>query len=112
MAAVRQPRPNRSRTDSSASAAGSPASSGAGSSRTPSGPIISTDSTSARPRIAMASWPVSLPEMANWLDASASVIIPVSGDLASTANFALVVSGVPTSGENTNTSGAAAASGS
>ncbi len=60
----------------------------------------------------MASLPVSLPEMANWLDANASVISPVSGDLASTANFALVVSGVPTSAENTNASGAAGASGS
>ncbi len=28
------------------------------------------------------------------------VINPVSGDLATTANFALVVSGVPTNGEN------------
>ena len=50
--------------------------------------------------------------MANWLDASASVSRPVSGDLATTANFALVVSGVPTSEENTNASGAAGASGS
>ena len=33
--------------------------------------------------------------MAKWLEASASVSIPVSGDLATTANFALVVSGVP-----------------
>ena len=39
--------------------------------------------------------------MAKWLEASASVSMPVSGDLATTANFALVVSGVPTSGENT-----------
>ena len=60
----------------------------------------------------IASLPVSLPEMANWLEASASVIKPVNGDLATTANFALVVSGVPTNGENTNTSGAAGASGS
>ena len=36
----------------------------------------------------------------------------MSGDLATTANFALVVSGVPTSGENTNASGASGASGS
>ena len=49
---------------------------------------------------------MSLPAIANWLDASASVSSPVSGDLATTANFALVVSGVPTSGENTNASGA------
>ena len=39
--------------------------------------------------------------MAKWLEASASVSRPVSGDLATTANLALVVSGVPTSGENT-----------
>ena len=50
--------------------------------------------------------------MAKWLDESASLSIPVSGDLATTANFALVVSGVPTSGENTNASGACALSGS
>jgi hypothetical protein len=51
---------------------------------------------------------VSFPAIANWLEASASVSIPVSGDFATTANFALVVSGVPTSGENTNASGAEA----
>jgi hypothetical protein len=44
--------------------------------------------------------------MAKWLEASASVSSPVSGDFATTANFALVVSGVPTSGEKTNASGA------
>ena len=36
----------------------------------------------------------------------------MSGDFATTANFALVVSGVPTSGEKTNASGASGASGS
>ena len=51
---------------------------------------------------------MSFPAIANWLEASASVSIPVSGDFATTANFALVVSGVPTSGENTNASGAVA----
>ena len=50
--------------------------------------------------------------MAKWLDASASFRRPVSGDFATTANFALVVSGVPTSGEKTNASGASGASGS
>jgi len=55
---------------------------------------------------------VSLPAIAKWLEASASVSRPVSGDLATTANFALVVSGVPTSGENTNISGARGSSGS
>ena len=43
--------------------------------------------------------------MAKWLEARASLSMPVSGDFATTANFALVVSGVPTSGENTNASG-------
>ena len=55
---------------------------------------------------------MSLPAIAKWLDASASVSRPVSGDLATTANFALVVSGVPTSGENTNINGAWGSSGS
>ena len=50
--------------------------------------------------------------MAKWLEASASLSRPVSGDLATTANLALVVSGVPTSGEKTKTSGASGASGS
>jgi hypothetical protein len=53
-----------------------------------------------------------LPAIAKWLDASASFNRSVSGDFATTANFALVVSGVPTSGENTNASGASGASGS
>ncbi len=50
--------------------------------------------------------------MANRLEARASVSRPVSGDLATTANFALVVSGVPTSEEKTKASGASGASGS
>ena len=74
----------------------------------PSPSTSRTDSCGARPRITIASCPVSFPAIANWLEASASVSIPVSGDLATTANFALVVSGVPTSGENTNASGAVA----
>ena len=60
----------------------------------------------------MASLPVSLPAIAKWLEASASFSRPVSGDFATTANLALVVSGVPTSGENTNASGASGPSGS
>ena len=60
----------------------------------------------------IASWPVSLPAIAKWLEASASLSRPVSGDLATTANFALVVSGVPTSGEKQNASGASGPSGS
>ena len=55
---------------------------------------------------------MSLPEIAKWLEDKASLSMPVSGDLATTANLALVVSGVPTSGENTNASGACADSGS
>ena len=112
MAAVRHPRPCVRRTDSSASAAGISASSVAGTSRTSSWVIKSTDSTSARPRMTMASLPVNFPEMANWLEANVSVRSPVNGDLATTANFALVVSGVPTNGEKTNAKGASGASGS
>ena len=48
--------------------------------------------------------------MAKWLEASASLSLSVRGDLATTANFALVVSGVPTSGEKTKASGASGAS--
>jgi hypothetical protein len=50
--------------------------------------------------------------MAKWLEASASFKRPVRGDLATTANFALVVSGVPTRGEKTKASGASGPSGS
>jgi len=50
--------------------------------------------------------------MAKWLEASASLRSPVSGDFATTANFALVVSGVPTRGEKQNASGASGPSGS
>ncbi len=50
--------------------------------------------------------------MAKWLEDSASLSSPVSGDLATTANLAHVVSGVPTSGENTKASGASGPSGS
>ena len=56
--------------------------------------------------------PVPLPAIAKWLEASASLSRSVSGDFATTANFALVVSGVPTSGEKTKASGASGASGS
>ncbi len=80
--------------------------------RTSSRSITTTDGSSHAPRSTIASWPVSLPAIAKWLDASASVSRPVSGDLATTANFALVVSGVPTSGENTNINGACGSSGS
>jgi hypothetical protein len=55
---------------------------------------------------------VSLPAIAKWLEARASVNRPVCGDFATTANFALVVSGVPTKGEKTKISGAGGESGS
>ena len=77
-----------------------------GSSDTPLPSIKSTDGRRSAPRSTIASWPVSLPAMAKWLEASASVNRPVSGDLATTANLALVVNGVPTNGEKTNISGA------
>src|SRR5690349_2013224 len=112
IAAVRQPWPKRCFAAASASAADSPVRSAAGSSRTPSASTSSTDSWRARPRTTIASLPVSLPAIANWLDASASVSRPVSGDFATTANFALVVSGVPTSGENTKASAASGPNGS
>ena len=67
---------------------------------------------SQAPRTTIASWPVSLPAIAKWLEASASLSRPVSGDFATTANFALVVSGVPTSGEKQKASGASGPSGS
>ena len=53
-----------------------------------------------------------LPAIAKWLLARASQTKPVSGDFATTANFALVVSPVPTSGENAKTRGASGESGS
>jgi hypothetical protein len=64
------------------------------------------------PRTTIASLPVSFPAIAKWLEASASFSMPVRGDFATTANFALVVSGVPTSGEKQNASGASGDSGS
>ena len=66
----------------------------------------------ARAATTIASKPVRLPAMAKWLDASASLSSPVSGDLATTANLADVVSGVPTSGEKQKASGASGPSGS
>ncbi len=78
----------------------------AGSSRTSSPSTSSTLGRARAPVTTIASCPVSLPAMAKWLEARASVSSPVSGDLATTANLALVVSGVPTSGEKTKASGA------
>ena len=101
IAATRQPRPSPWRSRVPACAAVSPARSAASVRRAPSPSMSSADGVAQAPRITIASYPVSLPAMAKWLEASASVSRPVSGDLATTANFALVVSGVPTSGENT-----------
>src|SRR5919109_769471 len=56
-----------------------------------------TTSTRA-PTTTRASAPVRLPARAKWDDDNASLSRDVSGDLASTANLAEVVSGVPTSG--------------
>ena len=64
------------------------------------------------PTITIASTPSALPATAKRELDSASVSIPVSGLRPTTANFADVVSGVPTSGEKANTTGAAGASGS
>ena len=80
--------------------------------RAPCSSTTSAPGASHAPRTTIASFPVSLPAIAKWLEASASFKRSVSGDLATTANFALVVSGVPTSGEKTNASGAPGASGS
>ena len=110
--ATRHALPRRSRSRVSASAAESPQRSPAGSSRAPSPSITRTEGSSHAPRTTIASLPVSLPAIAKWLDASASLSMPVSGDLATTANFALVVSGVPTSGEKQKAIGASGPSGS
>ena len=112
IAATRQAGPSRSRRRSSAAAADRPQRSSAGSIRAPSPSTSSTEGSSHAPRTTIASLPVSLPWMAKWLEASASFSRPVSGDFATTANFALVVSGVPTRGEKTNASGASGPSGS
>ena len=74
--------------------------------------MISTDSSGARPTMTMASQPQLLPAMAKPLLARESLMRSVSGLLLTTANFAEVVSGLPTSGLNAKTSGASGASGS
>ena len=61
----------------------------------------------ARPTITIASQPQRLPASAKPLLASESLMRSVSGLLLTTANLADVVSGLPTSGLNTKTSGAA-----
>src|SRR4051812_23834453 len=109
--ATRQALPSRLRSRCSASAADRPQRSPAGCSRGPSPSTSSTDGSAQAPRTTIASWPVSLPAMAKWLEASASLSSPVSGDFATTANFALVVSGGPTSGEKKKAWGAPGARG-
>jgi len=52
-----------------------------------------------------------LPEIAKWEDDSESLILCVNGLLARIANFADVVSGLPTRGLNTNSNGASGPSG-
>src|SRR5262249_24497889 len=64
------------------------------------------------PAITNASKPAFLPAIAKCDDDRASLSRPVSGDLQTTANFADVVSGVPTSGLNATPSGAAGSNGS
>jgi hypothetical protein len=60
----------------------------------------------------MASTPLRLPAIAKWELERLSLMNPVSGDFATTASLADVVSGVPTSGEKLKMSGASGASGS
>ena len=74
--------------------------------------MISTEGSDALPTMTMASQPQRLPARAKPLLASESLMRSVSGLLLTTANFADVVRGLPTSGLNTNTSGASGASGS
>ncbi len=59
-----------------------------------------------------ASYPVRFSAIARWLPDSESPMNPVSGDFASTANFAEVVMEVPTNGLVTKMSGLSGASGS
>ena len=75
--------------------------------------MTSTDELGgAARRCTMASQPQRLPASAKPLLASESLMRSVSGLLLTTANFAEVVSGLPTSGLNAKTSGASGASGS
>ena len=74
--------------------------------------MINAEAPAARPTITIASQPQRLPAIAKPLLASESLIRSVSGLLLTTANFAEVVSGLPTSGLKAKTSGASGASGS
>ena len=71
----------RSRSRASASAALSPHRSSAGAIQTELPSIMSTEGSAQQPRTTIASCPVSLPAIAKWLEASASVNRPVSGRL-------------------------------
>ena len=83
-----------------------PRRSSAASRRTRPSSMINTESSAARPTMTIASQPHRLPAIAKPLLASESLIRSVSGLLLTTANFADVVSGLPTSGLKANTSGA------
>ncbi len=74
--------------------------------------MTSTDGAAQAPVSTTASQPARLADRAKCDEDSASLRRSVSGDLATTANLALVVSGVPTSGLRQKMSGASGASGS
>jgi hypothetical protein len=74
--------------------------------------MVSTDGAEQAPRITMASQPVRLAAIAKWEEESASLSRSVNGDLATTANLAEVVRGVPTRGLRQKMIGASGASGS
>jgi hypothetical protein len=88
-----------------------PASSGIGRTSTSPSRRNTTERTGARPRTTRASTPARLSSMAKWLEERESVMRRVRGLLATTANLALVVRGVPTSGDPQKTMGASGASG-
>jgi hypothetical protein len=75
-------------------------------------PAIHTEGSAQAPTKTRASTPPCFPAIAKRELESASQSIPVSGDLATTANFAEVVRAVPTRGEKQKISGASGASGS
>jgi hypothetical protein len=112
MAAIRNPAPNVLPRIALASRADFPHAADASSNRTPSGSITTHTGDSAAPTITKASYPVFFPAIAKCDDDSESLIRQVSGDWHMTANFADVVNGLPTSGLNTNASGASGAKGS
>src|SRR6185436_18212341 len=91
----------------SASSAGSPHRSAADSKDIRPSSMTSTEGAAQAPTMTSASQPVRLAAMAKCDDDRASLRRSVSGDLATTANLADVVNGVPTSGLKANTSGAA-----